>query len=98
MNTPNEVKTLSNSSEDNKWKIIFLGNSTEISNLYFYFFIYEIFYLLNIKIHSTLLTEDEFKRKYMALVVCLVYASVIIFVLYDIGAILENRWMESTGT
>lgn len=31
----------------------------------------------------------------MALVVCLVYASVIIFVLYDIGAILENRWMEA---
>ena len=39
--------------------------------------------MLNIKIHSTLLTEDEFKRKYLALVVCPVYASVIIFVSYD---------------
>ena len=34
----------------------------------------------------------------MALVICPVYASVIIFVLYDVGAILEKRWMESTGT
>ena len=32
----------------------------------------------------------------MALVICPVYASVIIFVLYDVGAILEKRWMEMT--
>lgn len=46
MSTPNEVKTLSNSSEDNKWKIIFLGNSTEISNMYFYFLYMKFFICL----------------------------------------------------
>lgn len=46
MNTPNEVKTLSNSSEDTKWKIIFLGNSTEISNTYFCFLYMKFFICL----------------------------------------------------
>lgn len=47
-------------------------------HIYIYICVYEILNFLHIKLHSTLLTEDGFKRKCKALLVCSVYVFVII--------------------
>lgn len=65
MNILDEVKALGIPFKDNKWKITFLANVTEI-----YISVTSCFHLLNIKSHSTQLTKDGFKKKCVARLTC----------------------------